>query len=669
MAVETTGTSANFIGTGVSSSYAPGFYVNTSGQVKVYVAGVLKTLGDDYVVNGVGDAVGCTVVGNFTSGAAVYIERVTPITQLVDTQNNETILEDVLDAEFDKLTMIAQELDGSVGRAVLVPKGEQGGTLPSAAVRAGYLLGFDAEGALALATPGATTSDLGATLAASSGSALVGFLQAGAGAVPRTAQAKMRDALHASDFGVVANGVTNDAPAMALFIAALKAKGGGLGLLPQGIIAVASEVLVDGDGIYLVGQGPGGPSGVGTRFLALTNGMNMLRIAASDCGLMQVGFDGGTTTGSTSGLKLCPADESQTTTLTFTNYNAIENIRFENLADSIIMRCGPKVGGADSGCWYNRIGNITVLNCDRTVWLRGATTPTGSNVNRNVFYAIRGGSTGGGRGNTGIQLDSGDTNVFYSCAFEGIALGTSPNATPTAIKVALSSTGGDNNDNAFIGCRFEANTRDLELDNPRTTFIDHTMTGSKMLLNVLPRLCLGNDPSIAPQIALGMTLQNGSYAPGVPLDTAYVTAANGLSAVRTRLRTNAATISTRQESSFLNAIAAGGSINPVFGAIDLAQPGAFAGLLTVRVTQATGVEVLAQWRVFLKWAGGGAVTHSRSVKVFEESATGVGAGASGGVTLTLGTPTISGSNAIANLASTVAVSHGEFQFQLQTSGF
>lgn len=49
-----------------------------------------------------------------------------------------------------------------------------------------------------------------AQLAASGGSALVGFIQAGTGAVTRTAQAKMRDVLNVKDFGCVCDGVTND---------------------------------------------------------------------------------------------------------------------------------------------------------------------------------------------------------------------------------------------------------------------------------------------------------------------------------------------------------------------------------------------------------------------------------------------------------------------------
>lgn len=51
-------------------------------------------------------------------------------------------------------------------------------------------------------------------LSAPSGSANMGFLQAGTGAVPRTVQEKLRERVSVSDFGAVGDGVTNDTVAI-----------------------------------------------------------------------------------------------------------------------------------------------------------------------------------------------------------------------------------------------------------------------------------------------------------------------------------------------------------------------------------------------------------------------------------------------------------------------
>lgn len=154
MAVSSTATDYSGLGTGASATYGTGIYANASDQIKVYANGVLQTLGVNYLLNDIGAGTGVNVVGSFANGATVYIERVTPITQLVDTQNNETILEDVLDAEFDKLTMIAQELGGGLDRAIKVPKGETALTLPAQIDRADKLPVFDAGGGFAVLAGG-----------------------------------------------------------------------------------------------------------------------------------------------------------------------------------------------------------------------------------------------------------------------------------------------------------------------------------------------------------------------------------------------------------------------------------------------------------------------------------------------------------------------------------
>jgi hypothetical protein len=83
-------------------------------------------------------------------------------------------------------------------------------------------------------------------------SALVSFLQAGAGAVTRTAQSKMRDSVSVKDFGAVGDGAANDAPAFVLAIAAAAAAGGAV-YVPgtTSFYRIADEITVlDGVGIH-----------------------------------------------------------------------------------------------------------------------------------------------------------------------------------------------------------------------------------------------------------------------------------------------------------------------------------------------------------------------------------------------------------------------------------
>lgn len=77
--------------------------------------------------------------------------------------------------------------------------------------------------------------DMRTDLAASSGSSLVGFLQAGTGAVARTMQSKERDIVSALDFGVVGNGTTDDLAALNVARDAAAAAGLALYLPPASV--------------------------------------------------------------------------------------------------------------------------------------------------------------------------------------------------------------------------------------------------------------------------------------------------------------------------------------------------------------------------------------------------------------------------------------------------
>jgi hypothetical protein len=85
-------------------------------------------------------------------------------------------------------------------------------------------------------------------------SAEVSFLQAGSGAVVRTAQSKMRDVVSVKDFGAVGDGVADDTVAIQAAIDAVAAAGGGKVYMPAGTYLVSAPIAIK-DRCLLVGAG------------------------------------------------------------------------------------------------------------------------------------------------------------------------------------------------------------------------------------------------------------------------------------------------------------------------------------------------------------------------------------------------------------------------------
>jgi hypothetical protein len=83
------------------------------------------------------------------------------------------------------------------------------------------------------------------------GSSVIGFTQAGAGAIDRTVEDRLRDRVSAADFGAVGDGVTDDTVALQ---AALDAAAGGVLFVPQGQYIV-SETLYIPAGTAVCGEG------------------------------------------------------------------------------------------------------------------------------------------------------------------------------------------------------------------------------------------------------------------------------------------------------------------------------------------------------------------------------------------------------------------------------
>jgi hypothetical protein len=299
----------------------------------------------------------------------------------------------------------------------------------------------------------------------------VTFLQAGTGATQRTALAKLRDTVSVKDFGAVGDGVADDGNAIRLAVASVVANGGGQVYLPAGTYKVTTAVGdVSNTAIYVPSNVRiSGASQVRTKIVPGANNVVCFRMTGLNGGIENLQIDDPSSTyTNVSGIRLAPTDESQTTTRTDVEFNCITNISIRRVAEAIVLKCGPQVGGADSYCYYNNFINIDIRNCTLGVWLKipNGGSP-GSGVNRNRFINLRVGETGT---NTGLQIDAGDTNTFVGCSFEGIQSGVSPSATPTAIVVAYNSASYSCTDNKFYGLTIEGCTRSVSNKNDLLEF-------------------------------------------------------------------------------------------------------------------------------------------------------------------------------------------------------
>jgi hypothetical protein len=109
-----------------------------------------------------------------------------------------------------------------------------------------------------------SASNLSATLAAPTGSSLVGYLPAGTGAVATTVQTKLRESVSVKDFGIVSDGVTDQTAALVAYFSANSTYRGTV-LIPYGTKFTKSTVyaavpvgfiLIDESSIN-TGQPPG----------------------------------------------------------------------------------------------------------------------------------------------------------------------------------------------------------------------------------------------------------------------------------------------------------------------------------------------------------------------------------------------------------------------------
>ena len=162
MTVTTTAVFNDYAGDGTTTAFALLAYCQTAEQVEALVDDVVQSSAG-YTVTGLGDAGGVTVTFDTAPAddTVVRVRRVLPLTQETDTVNNETILQDVLDAAFDRGVMLSQQVQEEVSRAIKVAQGDTAPAFPAAADRtAGQYLVWGNDGESIIGAAGVTPSEV-----------------------------------------------------------------------------------------------------------------------------------------------------------------------------------------------------------------------------------------------------------------------------------------------------------------------------------------------------------------------------------------------------------------------------------------------------------------------------------------------------------------------------
>jgi hypothetical protein len=368
------------------------------------------------------------------------------------------------------------------------------------------------------------------------------YNQGGTGAQDRNVAQKLQEFVSVKDFGAVGDGVTDDRAACQAAIDSLGSEGGVV-YFPAGTYKLVSTSSPDGksNGLLIPYTGANDTDsrvvlrgeGRSTILSAASQDMYIIRLSDSNCMITDMtltGSDAVVTTVEAAGvigLGLVPEDKTQTSTRVNQNYNIARNLYVISCERGLEFVNGPTVSG-DSGCWYNMCADIHILNCTTGIDLSDNSVSGASGPNRNNFHNIRiGGTT-----NTGINIEAGDTNKFHQVNFESINDGTSPNTTPTAIKVALQNGAGSQcNKNIFMDCTFENCTRDVENANTQTQFFGCNIDGSKFLFTENPLIVVGGDGfSETPQIIPGYVYQSNGQISGAGYEdnALNITATNGI---------------------------------------------------------------------------------------------------------------------------------------------
>ncbi len=198
MAVSTTTAVVSQAGNGVTTAVTIPYYFLANSHLvvilKVDATGVetTKTITTHYTVTGAGNPVGGTVtmLTAPATGETLIVKRVVPQTQASRYLNDDTYDVTNIEADFDKMVMLVQDLQRKIDLCIQFPSTETiTTTLESNVDRADTLLGFDSDGDISLSTTDAASAAAAAASASAAASSASGASTSAAAAAVSAAAA------------------------------------------------------------------------------------------------------------------------------------------------------------------------------------------------------------------------------------------------------------------------------------------------------------------------------------------------------------------------------------------------------------------------------------------------------------------------------------------------
>jgi hypothetical protein len=289
-----------YVGNGVTTVFPYQFKILDEADIAVYVDGVLKTLGVDYTVSGVGADTGGDITFLAAPGntLSVSLVREMEVVRSTDYQQQGDFNAGTVNPDFDRAILLLQDVQTQLGRSIRTPADEVGTipTLPSIDDRAGLFMGFDANGQpIPLSGTGndaALRVDLAKTTVGSDGSRLVGYRRSEAGSVAAAVADVLRRRIWLEDFsGADYTGASNSDLAFTNAFAALG--GRGTIILSKGTLRLGAQLVVPA-GVTLVGQGrssDAGTSGATRIRRNFAGALATILLSGDDSGLDLIDID------------------------------------------------------------------------------------------------------------------------------------------------------------------------------------------------------------------------------------------------------------------------------------------------------------------------------------------------------------------------------------------